>query len=64
MNGPPRIAGAEIEESRPSQCKKCHGPLLLGLVRVAGGRLKWCNFDAKPVENNGLRVYLRHACPP
>lgn len=62
MNEPQRVAGADIHESRPGSCKKCGDALLVGLVRVAGGTLKYRNFDAKPEDRNGLRVYLRHIC--
>lgn len=64
MSDPRRVAGADIHESRASECKKCKAPLLLGLVRDVNGTLKWRNFEAKPEESGGLRVYLRHLCPP
>jgi hypothetical protein len=57
-----RVAGADLVESKSGECKQCTAGLLVGLVRVEGGTLRWRNFDATPIERNGLRVYVRHRC--
>lgn len=60
----PLTPGANISSPRLNhKCGKCKAVVLLGQVRNDRGTLKWRNFEARPVETNGLRYYRRHWCP-
>jgi hypothetical protein len=58
------VAGADFLDTKPPKnCKTCGGELLVALVRLSDGRIKWRNFARIPKERDGRRYYLRHSCP-
>lgn len=57
-------AGADfIDMKPPKNCKKCTGEILVAYVRHKDGSYRWHNFARKPIEVDGQRYYIRHACP-
>lgn len=57
-------AGANfIQVKPPGKCRRCLCEVLPALYQYADKSLKWHNFARQPIERNGRRFYLRHACP-
>lgn len=60
---PRYIAGADIVKTKAGRCGQCKCDVMVAMIPDQVGTLKWRNLESKPIEHDGRRFYLRHACP-